>query len=195
VLARVKPMAESKPDEIPSAVVLVDTSASRALGFKDELRLVESFVKALAAGAGARTPLAVACFDQAVQVVYDGPAGSFGEGELKKMRERRALGASDLQRALLWAAERAGKASSSASCSSARRSHRGRGRRRRARGRGVKLKAAASSALARSRGRIRDDALLRRSDRRVPRTAWWRTQARVRRAARKAPEATRTNWR
>ncbi|HEY3448806.1 MAG TPA: VIT domain-containing protein [Myxococcales bacterium] len=109
VLARVKPMAESKPDEIPSAIVLVDTSASRALGFKDELRVVESFVKALAAGAGAKTPVAVACFDQAVQVVFDGPAGSFGEGELKKMKERRALGASDLQRALLWAAERAGK--------------------------------------------------------------------------------------
>lgn len=109
VLARVKPMAESRPDEIPSAIVLVDTSASRALGFKDELKLVDSFVKALAAGAGAKTPVAVACFDQAVQVVFDGPAGSFGDGDLQKMKVRRALGASDLQRALLWAAQRAGK--------------------------------------------------------------------------------------
>jgi tetratricopeptide (TPR) repeat protein len=109
VLARVRPMAGSQPDEVASAIVLVDTSASRALGFAEEVKLVEKLVRGLAQGAGEKTPLAVACFDQTVEVIYDGGAGGFGDKEIKRIKDRRALGASDLQRALKWAAARAAK--------------------------------------------------------------------------------------
>ena len=106
VVARVKPQAESKPDPLTATIVLVDTSASRALGFEDELRTV-AVVAARAAAAHGQ--LVVASFDQQVTPIYDGPADKFGSGELTKLRTHGALGASNLQRALEWAGETAKK--------------------------------------------------------------------------------------
>lgn len=107
VLARVRPIDASHPDPLASAIVLVDTSASRALGFEAEVRLVERVVQQILASSGPRTPISVAGYDQTTEPIFDGDAGSFGEPELTRIRERQAFGASDLERALGWAGAQA----------------------------------------------------------------------------------------
>ncbi len=101
VVARVVPLGEPRPDEIEGLAILVDTSASRALGFDRQTRLVEKLVDALEAGAG-DVPLLVAAFDQEVVRLHQGTAAGFGAAELKALRDRSALGASDLEGALSW---------------------------------------------------------------------------------------------
>ncbi|WP_437485432.1 AgmX/PglI C-terminal domain-containing protein [Sorangium sp. So ce1014] len=107
VLARVRAPVEARPDPLASAVVLVDTSASRALGLDEQLGLLTAVAQATARAGGPGAPLTVACYDQTVTPIFDGPASAFGEAELRRIRERQALGASDLGRALRWAGERA----------------------------------------------------------------------------------------
>jgi len=102
IVARVSPMPGSRPDEIDSVAILVDSSASRALGFGEQIQLLEGLTQGLRA-ANPGLPLTVASFDQAVEPIYQGPAEGFGDAQLQKIRERRALGASDLERALRWA--------------------------------------------------------------------------------------------
>jgi tetratricopeptide (TPR) repeat protein len=99
---RVSPVGDSRPDEIPSLLVLMDTSASRALGFEAQLRLLERLLAGLARGAGAHTPVEVAAFDQEVRAIYAGTAGGFSADHLKTLRQRGALGASDYEGMLTW---------------------------------------------------------------------------------------------
>ncbi|MCA9553637.1 MAG: VWA domain-containing protein, partial [Myxococcales bacterium] len=108
VLARVTPELAAEPDLVHGVMVLVDTSASRALGFSSQVRLLSDLVAGLVRGAGADTPLMVAAFDQEVELIYEGTAGDFGAKAKEALHKRRALGASDLEGALSWAAE-AGK--------------------------------------------------------------------------------------
>jgi tetratricopeptide (TPR) repeat protein len=108
-VARVAPLASAQPDPIDSLLVLVDTSASRALGLGEQARLVQQLVEGFARGGGAGIPLVVGCFDQAVELVFDGKTGGFGQKEARAITSRRALGASDLGRALAWAREQAEK--------------------------------------------------------------------------------------
>jgi hypothetical protein len=81
-----------------SYVLLVDTSASRALGFEAQLRLVAGLVAVAGRDDGAR--LKVLAFDQETELVFDGPARDFGVRNLLSLRARGALGASDLEGAL-----------------------------------------------------------------------------------------------
>ena len=106
VVARVKPQAESKPDPLAATVVLVDTSASRALGFEEELRTVATVVSRAAA---ARGQITVATFDNQVTMMFEGAAEKFGDADMAKLRAHGALGASNIQRALEWAGENAKK--------------------------------------------------------------------------------------
>lgn len=101
IVARVHvPESEGEREPLGSVVVLFDTSASRLLDFERQLALLKSFVASLAEDA----PLRVACFDQSVRPLFDGKARAFGERELTALRARGALGASDMRRALRWAA-------------------------------------------------------------------------------------------
>ncbi|MHB8875352.1 MAG: VIT domain-containing protein [Myxococcaceae bacterium] len=104
LVARVMPVAQPHPEPLDSVLVLVDTSASRALGFTAQGALVNRLIEGLAKTSGG-APLTVAAFDQTVQVVHEGPASGFGAEAQKKLRERRALGASDLEAALRFAAK------------------------------------------------------------------------------------------
>ncbi|MFO0759132.1 MAG: VIT domain-containing protein [Byssovorax sp.] len=106
-LVRVRPIPDAKPDPLGSAIVLFDTSASRALGFEDQLRLLGKLVHRVAETAGADTPITVACYDQTTSSMFEGKAGSFGDRELRHIRARQAFGASDLGQALGWAKEHA----------------------------------------------------------------------------------------
>jgi len=103
-VARVPPVAETAPDRPQDLLVLVDTSASRALGFAAEIERLRALIAQLAGEFGRQIPLRVGCFDQGVATVYAGTLGGFGARETRAILDRRALGASDLGRALDWAA-------------------------------------------------------------------------------------------
>jgi len=109
-VVRVHPIAEALADPLGSTLFLVDTSASRALGFEAELSLVAALVGDVASAAGPQTRVVVGAFDQRTDLVFDGAAGAFGPTELAALRQRAALGASDLGSALAWAGERGGAA-------------------------------------------------------------------------------------
>ena len=104
VVARVKPQAESKPDPITNVVIMVDTSASRALGFEEQLRVLAQLVSKVAEAKGEIT---VATFDQVVKPIFEGAAASFGDAQMKAIRAHGALGASDVEKALAWAGKSA----------------------------------------------------------------------------------------
>jgi hypothetical protein len=105
-VVRVSAPVEAVPQEISGLYVLVDSSASRALGYAAEVRRVAELIGGLRDGAGGKIPVGVAAFDQEVAPVFEGEAGAFGESELSRLASRRPLGASDLNGALTWLAER-----------------------------------------------------------------------------------------
>jgi len=95
-VARVVPFTESRPEPIERAVVMVDTSASRALDLDAEAELLAKILAKLPP----ETRLSVHAFDEEVVPVFEGPASAFGDKEVEALRSRRALGASNLQLAL-----------------------------------------------------------------------------------------------
>ncbi len=103
VVTRVRPVPEAMPDPVTNAIVLVDTSASRALGLESELHALREMMRGLADRQTSPVTVTVAAFDQEIERVYHGDARNFGDAEIAKLIERRALGASNLQRALSWA--------------------------------------------------------------------------------------------
>ncbi len=108
VVVRVMPEVATAPDEIDSLLVLFDRSASRALGFEAQVDLLCTLCQGLADGRGPETPLLVACFDQSVEVFFEGTAGDFNTKHRNLLVDGLALGASDLSGALTWAAQRKG---------------------------------------------------------------------------------------
>ena len=86
-----------------SLAILVDTSASRALGFDSELRELIDIVAALRVRYGDNLALDIAAFDQTTAPVFHGTAASFNAGVTDALRARKPLGASDLGRAVDWA--------------------------------------------------------------------------------------------
>ena len=98
-----------KAAEPPASVtLLVDTSASRSLGFAAEARTVHQLVDELAHAYGGALPVQVVAFDQITTPIYDGRADKIG-GVEAALVERGALGASDLGQALTWLAGHAPK--------------------------------------------------------------------------------------
>jgi tetratricopeptide (TPR) repeat protein len=104
-LARVVPFASSRPEPVGSAVVLVDTSASRGLGIAEQAKTLQSILAKLPGG----TRITVACFDQEVVPTFEGNASDFGQKDVAAIVARGALGASDFEQALAWAGETAKK--------------------------------------------------------------------------------------
>ncbi len=102
VVARVSAPVEAVPQEISGLYVLVDSSASRALGYATQVSRLSELIAGLREGAGRATPVGVAAFDQEVVPVFEGPASGFGETEIRSLADRRPLGASDLHQALSW---------------------------------------------------------------------------------------------
>jgi Vault protein inter-alpha-trypsin domain/von Willebrand factor type A domain len=106
VAAAVRPHLPASADPVTSAIVLVDTSASRALGFDGELSTVQQIVMGWAPR---HVALTVASFDQSVNVAFEGDAATMRPADLAKLHDHGALGASDLEGALRFARERAAK--------------------------------------------------------------------------------------
>jgi hypothetical protein len=89
-----------------SVTILVDTSASRALGFAAQARAIHALVDELARDYGGALPVQVVAFDQVTAPLYDGRADRVGNIEAALVG-RGALGASDLGQALSWLADHA----------------------------------------------------------------------------------------
>jgi Vault protein inter-alpha-trypsin domain len=98
----------STADPVTSATILVDSSASRALGYREQARALRALIEELAVYRDDLT-IDVAAFDQETVGIYSGKARGFGDAAERMLAQREPLGASDLGQALLWAK---GKASS-----------------------------------------------------------------------------------
>ncbi len=98
-IARVQIRLDTAPASLDGLTILFDTSASRGLDFDGQVHRLGRLVSELARRAP-DLPLSVAAFDQSLAKVYEGPASGFGDGELARLRQRGALGASNLARAL-----------------------------------------------------------------------------------------------
>jgi Vault protein inter-alpha-trypsin domain len=101
VIAQVSPFDQSTvAKDVPAAMtLLVDTSASRALGFARYASNVRELVSSLAS----RYPglaLDVVAFDQDTQTIFSGPAAQFGTAQIDALLARGAAGASDLAQAI-----------------------------------------------------------------------------------------------
>lgn len=101
VVARVRPAVSSMAGPPEDLLVLFDTSASRALGFTDQAEQLSDLVKELSSV----KKLTVAAFDQSVEKLYEGEPAGFSPDILIG---HKALGATDLQAALAWAAKSRG---------------------------------------------------------------------------------------
>ncbi len=106
-LVRVRPMPKDAPEPFAGTMVLVDTSASRALGFEEEIGALERLVATIAESGGKKARLVVACYDQTAEAIFDGEAGGFDAAVVQRIRERQAFGASNLGKALAFAGEHA----------------------------------------------------------------------------------------
>ena len=99
-------IAGSAGREAPTGLtLLVDTSASRALGFAAYVASIDRLIGELRRRWGDALPLAVVAFDQDSELVFAGRAAAFGQAERQRLVERGAAGASDLGQALAWIAE------------------------------------------------------------------------------------------
>lgn len=103
-VARVRIPANSEADPVGSGLtVLLDTSASRAPDLDSTLDALDSTLAQLA-HEEPNARLVLAAFDQEVVPIHDGPIAPLTAAERRTIRTRGALGASDLEAALGWAA-------------------------------------------------------------------------------------------
>lgn len=101
LLARVQPQLDAQPESPEKLLVLVDSSASRALGFAAQQEKLESILGELPSLVSVK----VAAFDQAIEVIYEGAPEKL---DLKGLQKRGAYGATNLNQALEWAAQEDG---------------------------------------------------------------------------------------
>ena len=87
--------------------LLVDTSASRSLGFGGSIQATSRLIEALRKRYGDALPLAVLAFDQTTQPIYSGPASGWSKAHEGMLAARGAAGASDLGQALAAVAAQA----------------------------------------------------------------------------------------
>lgn len=102
MVARATVELPSAADHVTDATILVDSSASRALGYRDQVKAVRALIAALAAQRADAT-VEVAAFDQETVSLYSGKASGFGDAQERALAAREPLGASDLGQALAWA--------------------------------------------------------------------------------------------
>ena len=107
VAARVElaadPGATPPPTTTAAWTILLDTSASQAVGFPERVHRLRSLIAALAARAGRDIPVEILGFDQEQVRLYKGPGSGFGDPQIAGVIARGALGATDPASALRWA--------------------------------------------------------------------------------------------
>lgn len=95
IAARIVPVDATEADALTNFTLLVDSSGSRALGWREQATLVQKLLQAMPGAT-----VNVVAFDQEVVPLYSGPASGFGDAQVKQLRDRRALGASNIELAL-----------------------------------------------------------------------------------------------
>ena len=108
-VARFTVQGDNTPEDLAHAVIMFDTSASRAINFEGRLSSLRTLINAMA-GIGI-SRVQVIAFDQFTESVFDGAPKSFGDEALAALRRRGPLGASSLETAVaaLEATEGAGR--------------------------------------------------------------------------------------
>jgi len=106
VVARISPVPHDHPDPLDSLTVLFDTSASQSGSFEVQLERLTQVLAAIDRHVAGDIPLRVVAFDQGAEVVFEGRLSEFGPESIKLLRERGALGASNLAGALRAVASR-----------------------------------------------------------------------------------------
>ncbi|MBL4635754.1 MAG: hypothetical protein JKY56_17970, partial [Kofleriaceae bacterium] len=101
-VARIFPAIQTVSDVPKDFCILFDTSASRAPGYAAYVDKLTSVVSEIAVRYGQDLPIVVAAYDQQVGLVFEGPAGDYGDAQARALLARRPLGASNLEAALLW---------------------------------------------------------------------------------------------
>jgi tetratricopeptide (TPR) repeat protein len=101
LVARVTPELSAKPEAPEDLLILIDTSASRALGQQSQQQMVSDLVKKMPSV----KQLTVAGFDQEVIELYSGPPADLN---WSKQEQRGAFGATNLASAIEWAARQKG---------------------------------------------------------------------------------------
>ncbi len=87
--------------DVPTGMtLLVDTSASRALGYQRYTRSIKELVATLVKKYGDTLAIEVLAFDQDTQPIYSGAASGFNDTHVAALHARGAAGASDLSQAL-----------------------------------------------------------------------------------------------
>lgn len=101
VVAQLSPFEQAQlaADAPKALTILVDTSASRALGFARYAKNLQDLVASIAATYG-NVEVQVVAFDQDTHPLYTGDARTFGDAQTRALIERGAAGASDLGRAI-----------------------------------------------------------------------------------------------
>lgn len=97
-VARFTVQGDNAPEDLAHAVLMFDTSASRAIDFEGRLSSLRALVNGLASIGISRVQ--VIAFDQFTESVFDGAPKSFGDDALAALRRRGPLGASSLETAV-----------------------------------------------------------------------------------------------
>ncbi|MCX4247622.1 TonB family protein [Paraliomyxa miuraensis] len=101
-VVRVRPRAERPASRPESLLVLFDTSASAGVGFEDRVERLGAVLRELALEQDFE--LRLLAFDQSIHTVFEGMGSELGVDTLADLVEGRALGASNLEQALMTAA-------------------------------------------------------------------------------------------
>jgi tetratricopeptide (TPR) repeat protein len=89
--------------DVPTALtLLVDTSASRTLGFARATSALDRMIAELRRRHGDGLRLQVVAFDQETQSIFAGRAADWGDKQKQALLARGAAGASDLGQAIAW---------------------------------------------------------------------------------------------
>jgi tetratricopeptide (TPR) repeat protein len=99
-VARIAPTGETKAAPIGAVTVLFDTSASRALGFSNQVARLKQTLDALRKPFSEDFDLRIVLFDQATHEAYRGKASGLTQNHLDEIVARGAMGASNLEAAL-----------------------------------------------------------------------------------------------
>lgn len=100
VVARVNPVSHDHAEPIHGLTILFDTSASRAVGFGDQVARLDALLDSLERFVGPQLPIRLVAFDQVYTPVYEGRIGDLSPADLQALRERAPMGASNLRAAI-----------------------------------------------------------------------------------------------
>ncbi len=96
VAVRINPLSHDHAAPIKELTILFDTSASRAVGYRERVEHLAELIEALQPWTGNGLWLRLIAFDQSIEPVYEGPLGEIDRSVFDRLQARRALGASNL---------------------------------------------------------------------------------------------------